>query len=72
MGNTKGEYICYEKPLPSNEAMLQEGPICRGENSKEKANKIVAEGGPQLYVYGCTQCGGYHLTKNKGASGNVF
>ncbi len=40
--------------------------------AKKKANKIVAEGGPQLYVYGCTQCGGYHLTKNKGASGNVF
>lgn len=31
----------------------------------KRANKIKYEGGPQLYVYGCTKCGQYHLTKNK-------
>lgn len=40
--------------------------------AKKKANKIVASGGPRLYVYGCTQCGGYHLTKNKGAHEKVL
>jgi hypothetical protein len=40
--------------------------------ARKKANKIIAEGGPRLYPYGCTQCGGYHLTKNQDANGKVF
>ena len=40
--------------------------------ARKKVNKIVADGGPRLYVYGCTQCGCYHLTKNELADGNVI
>lgn len=42
------------------------------ETAKKRANIIKYEGGPQLYVYGCTKCGFYHLTKNKGAENTVF
>lgn len=40
--------------------------------AKKRANKIKFEGGPQLYVYGCTSCGGYHLTRNSEAEGQVL
>lgn len=40
--------------------------------ARKKVNIIISEGGPRLYVYGCTKCGNYHLTKNSGADGNVF
>jgi hypothetical protein len=40
--------------------------------ARKKINKIIAEGGPRLYSYGCTNCGGYHLTKNADADGKVF
>lgn len=40
--------------------------------AKKKVNTIKYEGGPQLYVYCCTSCGGYHLTKNPEASGQVL
>lgn len=40
--------------------------------AQKRANAIVREGGPRLYVYGCTECGSYHLTKNPEAQGRVF
>ncbi len=29
-----------------------------------------AEGSPPLYVYGCTGCGGYHLTRKRPETSN--
>lgn len=34
-----------------------------------RVNEIVDEGGPQLYVYECGNCNGFHLTKNKAVEG---
>lgn len=40
--------------------------------AKRRRNQIINEGGPKLYVYGCTECGRYHLTKNPEAEDQVF
>lgn len=40
--------------------------------AKKRRNQIINEGGPKLFVYGCTECGNYHLTKNPQAEGQVF
>lgn len=38
------------------------------ETAEKKANEIRwndgKKDGEKLYAYGCTRCGGYHLTKN--------
>lgn len=41
-------------------------------SAHKKCLKIIKEGGPNLYVYDCRNCGCYHLTKNKGAEGRSF
>jgi hypothetical protein len=40
--------------------------------ARKRAAQIVRDGGPQMYPYGCTQCGNFHLTKNKKAEGLVL
>lgn len=40
--------------------------------ARKKVANIVRGGGVRMYVYGCTQCGNYHLTKNSTADGKVF
>ena len=40
--------------------------------ARKRAAKIVERGGPQMYPYGCSQCGQYHLTKNEHAKGKVI
>lgn len=52
---------CYRKAKYSTEKLAQ-----------KVANKIKWDRDVEVHVYGCTRCGGYHLTKNKGAKGMVF
>ena len=40
--------------------------------AKNKVVKIIGDGGPQLYVYDCRECGKFHLTKNKSANGKIL
>lgn len=40
--------------------------------AKKVRNQIKWERKQELAVYGCTLCGGYHLTKNMAADGKVF
>lgn len=52
---------CYRKAFFDSE-----------KNARKRAAKIVAKGGPQMYAYGCSECGQYHLTRNPGAQGKVI
>lgn len=41
-------------------------------DARKKISKILNKDGVQLYYYGCTQCGEWHLTKNAAAHGKVL
>lgn len=62
-------------PMPFHKAMRQcyrKAGFIEKKTARKKVNKIKYEGGPQLYIYGCSQCGRFHLTKNPEAEGQVF
>ncbi len=52
---------CYRKAVFHSE-----------KDARSKVNKILKRDGVQLYWYGCTQCGEYHLTKSRSAQGKVL
>lgn len=55
-------------PLPLHKAMRQcyrKSSFESAKTARKKINIIIKEGGPQMYVYTCMECGRYHLTKNK-------
>jgi len=66
----------YYRPKTSLYQAMRQCYRKAGFSTTEKAHarveEIKAESGNQLFVYNCTQCGKYHLTKNPGAEGKTF
>lgn len=65
----------YRPKVSLYQAMRQcyrKAAFSTSEKAHAKVKEIEQESGNQLFVYGCSQCGKYHLTKNPGAEGRSF